>query len=140
MNTSEEVPSKFVIARGDGAKVLEFVEESLDEIALAIESKIAGEWRLAAGVRRNHRGDFPLGEMVEQGVGVICHVANQRRWIGLREQRLCADEIVGLSWCEGELDGIAESIDERVNFGAQSATGSTDRLRAVFFLAPALCW
>jgi hypothetical protein len=45
-----------------------------------------------------------------------------------------------LSWREHELDGVAESVDERVNFGAQSAAGSTDRLRAVFFLAPALCW
>jgi hypothetical protein len=32
---------------------------------------------------------------------------NQRLRIGLREQRLCADEIVGLSWREYELDRIA---------------------------------
>jgi hypothetical protein len=56
------------------------------------------------------------------------------------EQRPCAGEIVGLSWRENELDGIAESIDEGMNFRAQSAAGSADRLRAVFFLAPALCW
>jgi MFS family permease len=34
---------------------------------------------------------------------------------------------------------IAQSIDERMNFGGQSAARSADRLRAVFFRAPALC-
>jgi hypothetical protein len=56
------------------------------------------------------------------------------------EQRLAAGKIVILSRRENELDGIAESIDQCVNFRAQPAAGSTDRLRAVFFLAPALCW
>ena len=41
---------------------------------------------------------------------------------------------------EHHLDGIAESIDERVNFGRQSAAGSADGLRTVFFWAPALRW
>jgi hypothetical protein len=37
-------------------------------------------------------------------------------------------------------DGIAQSVDNQVNFGCQSPSGSTDGLiRAVFFSAPALC-
>jgi hypothetical protein len=35
--------------------------------------------------------------------------------------------------------GIAQGVDERVDFGRQSAAGSPDGLRAVFFRAPALC-
>ena len=40
---------EFVIGGGDGTKVLEFVEEALDEVALAIEREIArrGVLRLA---------------------------------------------------------------------------------------------
>jgi hypothetical protein len=83
---------------------------------------------------------LPLGDGLNEGVGVVCRVGNKRPWIGMLEQRLAAGEIVVLSWRENELNGIAESIDECVNFRAQSAAGSTDRLRAVFFLAPALCW
>ena len=120
--------------------MLEFVEEALDEITLAIQSKIAGQWRLAAGVGWNHRGDLPLGEGLDEDVCVVCLVGNERPWIGMLEQRLAAGEIVVLSWGENELDGIAEGIDKCVNSCAQSAAGSTDRLRAVFFLAPALCW
>jgi hypothetical protein len=39
-----------------------------------------------------------------------------------------------------EFDRIAQSVDERMNLGRQSAARSADRLRAVFFRAPALCW
>ena len=41
MNCGEKICGEFVVARGDGAKVLEFIEETLDEIALAIERKVA---------------------------------------------------------------------------------------------------
>ena len=91
-------------------------------------------------MRRNHRGDLPLGEDVDEGVAIICLVADQGRRIGIAKQRLSADKIVGLSWRKHQLDGVAQRIDERVNFGAQSAARSTDRLLAVFFRAPALCW
>lgn len=61
MDTSEKISREFVIACGDSTKVLEFVEEALDEITLAIEGKIARQGRGAAGVGRNHWGDLPLG-------------------------------------------------------------------------------
>jgi hypothetical protein len=44
-----------------------------------------------------------------------------------------------LAWRKHQLDGIAQDIDERVNFGAQSAARPADRLIAVFLRAPALC-
>jgi hypothetical protein len=118
VDAGEKVSREFVVARGDGAKVLEFVEEALDQIPLAVECKVAGQWGRAAGVGRNHWGDVPLSEAIDQSIGVLCHVANQSLWIDVLEQWLCADEIVGLSRREQELDRIAESIDEGVNFGA----------------------
>jgi hypothetical protein len=46
---------------------------------------------------------------------------------------------MSLTWREHQRDGIAQGVDERVNFGGQSTARSADRLRAVFFRAPALC-
>jgi hypothetical protein len=46
---------------------------------------------------------------------------------------------VGLPRCEPDIDGIAEGIDQDVDFGGQSAARPADRLLAVFFRAPALC-
>ena len=54
-------------------------------------------------------------------------------------ERLSASQIVILARAEHHLDRIAEGVDERVNLGGQSAAGSADGLRAVFFWAPALC-
>jgi hypothetical protein len=119
--------------------MFEFVEESLDEVTLAIKGKIAWQRNRAAGMGRNDRGDLPVGQKFDEGVGVVGLVTNQSSRTGILEQRLCADEIVGLSWCEQQLDGITQRIDERVNFGTQSAARSVDRLLAVFFRAPALC-
>jgi hypothetical protein len=55
------------------------------------------------------------------------------------DERLSASQIVILARAEHHLDRIAEGVDERVNLGGQSAAGSADGLRAVFFWAPALC-
>ena len=56
------------------------------------------------------------------------------------DERLSASQIVILARAEHHLDRIAKGVDERVNLSGQSAAGSADGLRAVFFWAPALCW
>ena len=89
---------------------------------------------------RNHRIDPAFGEYVDQRIGVVGLVTDQGLRIGFVKQRLCARQIVGLPRREHHLDRIAERIDKDVNLGGQSAAGSADRLLAVFFRAPALCW
>ena len=121
------------------ARKLEFVEEALDEIALAVKSEVARPRRFAIGLWGNHRSDVSLGQRIEQRIGVIGLVADQGFWIGFGEQWLRACQIVSLTWRQHQIDGIAERIDKGVNFGGQSAARSTDRLLAVFFRAPALC-
>jgi len=139
VDTGEEISSEFVVACGDGAKVFEFVEEALDEIAFAVEREVAIVRGLAVGLRGNHGGDLPPVERVDQRIGIVCLVADHGRRIGAVDQWLRAGQIVGLPRREHQRDGVAKSIDEGVNFGRQSAARSTDRLFAVFFRAPALC-
>jgi hypothetical protein len=43
---------------------------------------------------------------------------------------------MGLSRRQHQFDRISQGIDEGVDFGRQSAAGSTDRLLAVFFSRP----
>ena len=122
MDAGEKISGELVVARCDGAKVLEFVEEALDEVALAIESEVARQRDRTAGMGRNDRSDLPAGEGFDEGIGVIALVTDQSRWIGIREQGLCTGEVAGLARRKHQRDGIAQGIDERVNFGAQSAT------------------
>ena len=117
MNSGKKIPGEFVVARGDGAKVLEFVEEALDEIALAIERKVASPRDLSVGLGRDHRGDLSLCESVEQRIRIVSLVAEQSLWIGPFEQRLCASQIMGLPGREHHIDGIAERIDQDMDFG-----------------------
>jgi hypothetical protein len=119
--------------------VLELIEEALDDIAFAIEREVARPLDLTIRLGRDYRGDCPLCEDVDERVGVVGLVSYQGIWIGVLEQWFCASKIMRLARREHQLDRIAESIDERVNFGGQSAARSADRLRAVFFRAPALC-
>jgi hypothetical protein len=44
-----------------------------------------------------------------------------------------------LPWRQHQVDRISQCVDERMDFGSQSAARSADGLRAVFFRAPALC-
>jgi hypothetical protein len=46
---------------------------------------------------------------------------------------------MGLSRREHQFDWITQGINNDMDFDRQSAAGSTDSLRAVFFAAPALC-
>ena len=64
LNSGEKISGEFVVACGDGAKVLEFVEEALDKVAFAIECEVAIPRRFAVGFWGNHRGYSPLSESV----------------------------------------------------------------------------
>jgi len=119
-------------------KCLSFIEEALDEVSFAVEREIAGPWHLRC-FWRNHRGDTSLGESVDQRICVVCLVAKQGLRVDAFEQGLRTSQVMSLSRRQHQFDGIAQGINEGVDFGRQSAAGSTDRLLAVFFCAPALC-
>src|SRR6202023_1195846 len=140
LHSGKEISGEFVVACGDSAEVLELIEEALDEVAFAIEREVACPLDLTVGFGRDDRSDFPLREDLDEPIGIVGLVSNQGIWIGVLDQWFCASKIMVLARCEHQLDWIAQSIDERMNFGGQSAARSADRLRAVFFRAPALCW
>ena len=114
--------SEFIVARGDGPIVLDFVEEPFDEISLAIERKIAIALHLTVGFWRDHWSDCPLIECVDQRIGVVGLVADERMRIGIFEQRLCASQVMVLPWRQHQVARITQGIDERVDFGGQSST------------------
>jgi hypothetical protein len=68
--TSKKISGELIVACRDSTKVLEFIEEALDEFALATESKITRQWNRAAGVGRM--------------MGVICLIAQLSLRFGQR--------------------------------------------------------
>ena len=113
-------------------KVLEQIEEALDQIAFTIECELHSRlmFRLVlggmTGLRRTDRRH---------------KLCRQSRPLGWRSRlTVRASKVMILAGRKHEFDKIAQSVDERMNFGRQSAARSAARLRAVFFRAPALCW
>ena len=133
MNAGEEGLGEFVVTRGDGPEMLEFVEETLDEIALAIEGEVARARGFSVGFGGDDGGDRSIVEGGDEGVGVEGLVSDQSAGIDGFDQRFSPNEVVILARAEHHLDRIAKGVDERVNLGGQSAAGSADGLRAVFF-------
>ena len=140
MNAGEESLGEFIVTRGDGPEILERIAETLNEIAFAVEGEIACARGYSVRFGWDDWGDRSIVERGDEGVGVEGLVGDQSAGIDGFDERFSASQIVILALTEHHLDGIAEGVDERMNLGGQSAAGSADGLRAVFFWAPALCW
>ena len=119
---------------------LSLLKKRSSEIAFAVEGEIARARGFSVGFGWDDWDDRSIAEGGDESVGVERLVGDQSAGIDGFDERFSASQIVILARAEHHLDRIAEGIDEHVNFGGQSAAGSADGLRAVFFWAPALCW
>ena len=119
--------------------MLEFIEETLNEVAFAVEGEVARARGFSVRFGWDDGDDRSIVEGGDEGVGVERLVGDQGAGVDGLDERFSASQIVVLARAEHHLDRIAEGIDERVNLGGQSAAGSADGLRTVFFWAPALC-
>jgi len=122
VNGGEKVSAGFVVARGDGAKLLEFGEEILDQVARLVEVTVIVAADLAVGLGWNHHGLPGACERIDDALlGVECLVADQRIGLHSRQQVVGSHEVMGLTTGQVERDGIAEGIDQGVDFGARSS-------------------
>src|SRR5947209_14618803 len=83
LHPGEEISRKLVVTRGDGAELLEQIEEALDQIAFTIEREVALPLDVSVGLGRNDRSDSTLGESFDERIGVISFVANQGLWVNV---------------------------------------------------------
>ena len=141
MDGGEEVPCGLVVTGGDAAELLELGEEVLDQMACFVEISVVIAGRLPVRLGRDHCGLASSSERHDDPLsGVECLIGDQRVGLHRGQQMIGANEVVSLSTGQEKADWIAESIDQRMDLGAQSAAGSPDRLvLAGFFWAPALC-
>lgn len=141
MNSAQEVACGFVVARGDGAVLLEPGEEVLDQMASLVQMAVVGTLLLACADRRNHHRLAGLAQRLDHaGLRVIGLVGDDGGGLGARQQRIGAFEIVGLPGREMKSGRIAQRIDRGVNLRAQPASAAPDGFLLSPFFAPALCW
>ena len=142
MERGEEVPRGLIVARSDAAELFEPAEEILDQVACLVERLVERAGRCSILPRRDDGGLSGTRQRLENTpIGIVGLVGDQHLGGHLRQQRISADEIMGLSRGQQEAQRIAERVDQSVDFGAQSAFAAADRLIVIFFwAAPALCW
>ena len=140
MNGGEESASEFIVSGGDCTESLEFTEETFDEVAFAIEGEVSFALDEPVGFGWNDGGNPPFFQSLDQGVRVVGLVCEKGFRLDVFEQGCRLSQIRILAGRERYGDRVAERVHDNVDFGCQTASGSSDGLAcAVFFRAPALC-
>jgi hypothetical protein len=140
VDCAEEVSRELIVACRYRTKLLEFSEETLDEVAFFVENEVAFPFVFAIAPWRNDDGDCPVAQRFDQGVRIVPFVAEQRAASDAFQQSPRNATIVDLTARENKPDRIAQGVRERMDFACQAASGASDGLvLAVFFRAPALC-
>jgi hypothetical protein len=140
LDGSEERAGELIIACCDCSEAFELTEEALDEIAFAIEGEIDFAFDESIGFGRNDGCDAALVQGLDQGICIIGLVCEKGFGLDLFEQRRGLTKVGCLAGRKRHGHGVAESVDDHMDLGCQTASGSADGLiAAVFFRAPALC-
>ena len=141
MDGGEEIALGLVVTSGDGTKLLEPGEEILDQMARLEQVAIVVAGDLAIGLGRDDGDLAGRCEWFENAfLGVERLVADQRVGLHVGQQMVGAGQIMRFATGQMETNGVAQGIDQRMDFGAQSTARAADRLiLAGFFCAPALC-
>ena len=141
MQEGVESASELVVSGGEAAKLLEAIEESLDEVARFIAMPINGTLGFSITPRGNDRFCAGVLNGINQFVAVVAFVGNNSFGVDSFNKRSTLGDIRDFTAGKNQTQGIAQRIDACMNLGCQSASRTTDRLIAtVFFGAPAACW
>ena len=105
---------KFIIARGQAAKLFEATEQPLNGVALGVACPVVGSGKAALAAGRNHDLRAAGGQLGYQLVTVVGAVGNKHLRGQPVEQRQGLRGIVGLTGGEAQAYGPALSITDGV--------------------------
>ncbi len=131
MQSDKQVARGFFVSCRDGLIVLDGIEESLDEIALGIECKVAGPFDLAGRFWRDDSFDGAHFKAVDEAAGII---SCRRERLGCQRFRL--RDVVSVVTSETECQGIAKRVDDHVDFYHKAAARTADGLVGRLFYGP----
>jgi len=124
---------QLLVARGDAPKMFELVEITLDQIACLITMTIIIARRVPVGSWRYDGLRIACLNVLNQGVTVVALIPEHGLSIRCFIQQLSGlSNVRTLRSGQREANGVAERIDEAVDFGTESAPRTTQSLRAVF--------
>ena len=140
LQSCEKIARGLFVARGDATEVFDELEESFDQIALAVKREIAIAFVLAIRLWRDDRLDRARPEAGNEDVGVVALVGEDGFRLDLCGQRFSLGDVVNLTCGQSERERVSQRIDDHMDLCGQTAARTTYSLVDAFFLrAPALC-
>lgn len=121
--------------------MFEFVEEALDEVALAVERLAEAVLPLAVRFGRDVRHRVLGLDQLADAVRIIPLVGEQDRVRSKPvEQRVGGPAVMDLTGGEAQPDRPALCVDERVDLGREPASRTTQAMISTPLFAVAACW
>src|SRR5580692_8674028 len=130
----------FLVACGHSTELFEVAEEIFDEMAPAVHMIVARDGLGAIGFWRNDRHGAAFVQRGAQPIGVEGFVGKQRVEVDILDQGLDADTVMTLARHQDEAHQVTQRIDQRHDFGCQTAARPADGLILSPPFAPAPCW
>ena len=115
------------VAFGNSAKVLEFAEHAFDDMALLVHVPVTASLHFAFGFGWNHCRDVALYEPVEQDIGVIPFVSQQRAGAHALHEGHGLSDVRCLASRQDKAHGQTQRICQRVNLATKTATRAAQR-------------
>lgn len=86
LDGSKKSACQFVVACCDSSELFEVIEESFNEVSLAIQREIRRSLHDPVCLGRDDRSDLTLLKTVDEGIGIISFVGQKGLWVDLIKQ------------------------------------------------------
>jgi hypothetical protein len=108
--------------------MLDFVEKALHQMTFSIQPSVVSAPLPAALMRWNHRCRALSEYKVKEGLSRISSVRNDMLTRQSVQQGIGLFEVVAVSTCQAQAQGIAQAINADMDFGAEATTTTPQRL------------
>lgn len=78
MDERQEGQGELVVARGDASELFDTGEETLDQVAVAVEMMVEGTGLESIGARRDHGLAALCRDCLNEGIGIVALVGNDK--------------------------------------------------------------
>jgi hypothetical protein len=120
--------------------MLDFIEETLDQMPLFVEMMIIFTLIFAVPARWDHRHGIFFRNLLQELFRIVRAIRNNALKIKVFNQIICLCNIMSLATRQEKAQGVAQSIYAGVDLGAEPTSAASKRLgflAATFFRAPA---
>ena len=131
--------SELIVASGDTAKLLDPAEESLNEVSTFVTMLVEFTLNAAIAARRDNGLNVRGVQIINDSIAVVGLVRTDRTGFQSQQERQGFGAVAGLSTRQMKSGQGTQSFNHGMDLRAQSATGTSERLIAVFLAAPAAC-